>query len=143
MSEQRRPIELGRSSLGTLPLRDGQGVAYTFTVYPVRALVSARDAVYAFSRLEGIAPVPVLIDAAHSLALRLRGHERLEQAIGLGAVHLLVHVPEPDDPVGHREAAARLAAFHRPALNRGQPRFLPTAPDGSAVPDAAGQRPRP
>ncbi len=140
MSDQRRPIEQGQASLGTLPLWDGQGVSYSFTVYPVRAIVTARDAVFAFSRLEGILPVPVLIDGAHALALRLRGHERLEQAIALGAVHLLVHVPDPDDPIGFREAARRLALFHRPALNRGQPRFLPAAPEDTAVPDAAGLR---
>jgi hypothetical protein len=73
---------------------------------------------YAFVRLEGTELVPLYVGAAPALAERLRGHERLAEARALGAAYLLVHVPDPEDPVPHDEAARRLALHHRPPLNR-------------------------
>lgn len=104
-------------TIGSLPLWDDRGTAYTFAAYPVRACPDLGEAVFALCRLEGILPVPCFVgtaDAVDTEAVR-------EAAIGMGAVYLLVHRPEPGDPVDYREAASRLARAHRPPLNRRVP----------------------
>ncbi len=108
----------GPAPIGRLSLLDGQGMRYFFTAYPVRAVPTGERAAYAFARLEGTEPVPLFVDSAEALAPRLADHERMEEAVALGAVYLLVHMPDPEDPLPHTEAARRLAAHHRPPLNR-------------------------
>ena len=127
-------VDAGLRPVGSLGLWDGAGTHYTFTAYPVRARPAASDAVYALCRLEGILPVPLMVASADDLGEALADAGMLEDAIALGAVYLLVHRPEAGDPVGHREAAARLVRAHRPPLNRRVPgRRAPAAP-------AAGQQ---
>ncbi len=112
--------------IGSLTLADGLGVAYSCWVFPARAPVRVADAAFAFSRLEGIWPQPVFIGWAGAWPLRLGLHPMREAALTLGAIHILVHRPDPDDPVPARAAAERLIAWHRPVLNA-EPARVPPA----------------
>lgn len=123
-------------------LSDGWGTVYRCAVYPVRAPVTVTRAVFAFSRLDGIWPEPVFLGAAGDWALRLALHPRREEAIALGAIHLLIHAPDPDDPLAPAEAVERLVAFHRPRLNAAPPPQPPAIRERALhAPQAAAELP--
>lgn len=105
-------------AIGSLGLEDGRGVLYSLDAYPVRARPKVVGLVtYAFCRLEGAWPQPLFIGTTDRLAVRLKDHAALAPALGLGAVYLLVHRPDPEDAIDAEAAAKRLVEWHRPVLN--------------------------
>lgn len=102
---------------GTLSVSDGVDTNYRFTVYDIRAVPAAVDAVYIFARREGNVYVPLYIGRAEFLSRRLRAHERLPDALKQGATHLLVHQPGHLPRVSYKEAERRLIHRYTPALN--------------------------
>ncbi|MGF1445076.1 MAG: hypothetical protein ACFBRM_02625 [Pikeienuella sp.] len=125
----------GPRRIGRLSLADGFGVVYTFSVYPARVEMPVHRAVFAYSRLEGIWPAPVFIGSVGEQPLPICRHPMRAEALRLGAIHLLVHKPDPDDRVDAAEAARRLVAWHRPVLNLAPPQSSPARTDqGRALP---------
>lgn len=124
--------------IGWLNLTDGGGTQYAFRVYPARALPAASASVFAFSRLEGTQPVPVYIGHAPAPeGPESAARRQLAAAVALGAIHALVHEPDPEDPVAADEAARRLIAHYRPPLNRSAPPVLPERSLQQAAQDRA------
>lgn len=125
--------------LGVLTLVDADGVGYSCMAYPARAALLLAGEVYAFTRLEGIWPQPVLIGVAPAEGVSAAEIPQRAEALEFGAVHLLVHAPDPDDPVPAADAAARLIAHYRPVLNL-SPALAGAPPAaGSVLQQAAGE----
>lgn len=96
---------------------DGIDTDYTFGVYSIHSSPSATNAIYMFCNIQGGQYVPLYIGRAEDLNNRLTGHERLAEAIRLGATHLLVHTPAYAARVHYLEAERRLIAHYNPVLN--------------------------
>ncbi|WP_285672617.1 hypothetical protein [Paralimibaculum aggregatum] len=135
----------GVRRIGTLSLTDAEGVTYACEVYPIRSPLVITRAVYIFSRFEGIWPHPVYVEAAGDLPVMAAQHPQFEPALGLSAIHLLVHRPDNDDPIPVREAAERLADVYRPILNAraSEPVALPALPVKPPADPVHGAQPEP
>jgi len=96
---------------------DGIDTSYRFDVYPIHAAPHGTNAVYLFSKAQGGQFVPLYIGKAENLRSRLIGHERMAEALRLGATHLLTHKPGYGDKVHYLEAERRLIAHYNPVLN--------------------------
>ncbi|MGF1501195.1 MAG: hypothetical protein ACFBSD_05195 [Paracoccaceae bacterium] len=103
--------------VGRLTLCDGYGMAYYSDVFSIRAEIAAAEAVFVFSRLEGIWPQPLFVGLIGAVPVQLDRHPMRARAMALGGVHLILHKPEPDDPVKAPDAAERMIAWYRPVLN--------------------------
>ncbi|MEM9145183.1 MAG: hypothetical protein AAGC57_03225 [Pseudomonadota bacterium] len=136
-----KPAAIGESSearpLGSLTLVDGSGLAYACAVHAMRTMPEAREAVYAYVRLEGTHPVALYVGYAEVLATGLAMCPFRAQAAALGAGYLLVHVPDPDDLVPAAEAALRLRRSLRPLLNA-QPARGAAITHGTGLQQVAG-----
>ena len=78
---------------------------------------TATRPVYLFCKEQHGQYVPLYIGKAEDLRSRLVGHERLAEALRLGATHLLIHKPGYGDKVHYLEAERRLIAHYNPTLN--------------------------
>jgi hypothetical protein len=96
---------------------DGLGYRFGFTNYDILACPAGLDAVYVFARREARIYVPLYVGRAEFLSRRLPGHERRDEAISLGASHLLVHIPGASVPIGYAEVERRLIRYYAPVLN--------------------------
>lgn len=96
---------------------DGVDTDYSFGIYLIHATPSATNSVYLFCKVQGRQYVPLYIGKAVDLRKRLVGHERLSEAIRLGATHLLVHSPGFGARVHYLEAERRLIGHYSPTLN--------------------------
>lgn len=96
---------------------DGIDTEYTFGVYSIHSSPSATNAVYMFCKIQGGQYVSLYIGKAENLNNRLTRHERLAEAVRLGATHLLVHAPGYGAKVHYLEAERRLIAHYNPVLN--------------------------
>ncbi len=105
------------TSLGSVWADDGLGIQYQFDVYPLGTTVYGSNAIYVFARFDGRSYQPVYIGRAETLSTRLQGHERMNEAINLGASYLLVHKVPSKPKVEFTEAERRLIGFYSPALN--------------------------
>ena len=81
------------------------------------AIPRATNSVYLFCKVQGGQYVPLYIGKATELSKRLVGHERLDEAIRLGATHLLAHAPGLGARVHYLEAERRLIGHYAPILN--------------------------
>lgn len=96
-------------------------VDYTFEVFPIFARPRKSHSLYIFGRdrhwmyYAGI---------AENLFERLSGHERMLEAIELGANELWVHTPGPDALVDFRNAERRLIGCHGFPLNKQHNEFV-------------------
>jgi len=108
---------LAPTPLATVTGSDGIDTRYRFDVYGIYDRPSGVNAVYVFARQSAQAYVPLYIGRAEILSERLTGHERLSEAIMLGASHLLVHIPGPRDRIGFEDAERRLISRFGPPLN--------------------------
>ncbi len=90
------------------------GVNYTFEVFPIYYRPIRKNSVYIFGKdrrwmfYAGI---------AEDTFERLNGHERLAEAIGMGANEVWVHTPGPNPIVTYKEAERRLIERHCFPLN--------------------------
>ena len=96
---------------------DGVDTEYSFGIYSIHATPCAKNAVYLFCKVQGGQYVPLYIGKAADLSKRLVQHERLDEAIRLGATHLLVHAPGLGARVHYLEAERRLIGHYAPILN--------------------------
>lgn len=96
---------------------DGVDTDYSFSVYSIHSMPTAANAVYMFCKLQNNIYVPLYIGKADNLYSRLVGHERIDEAVRLGATHLLVHSPGFGARVSYLEAERRLIAQYNPILN--------------------------
>ena len=104
-------------NLGLVTGSDGVDTDYSFAIYPITSVPSARNAVYMFCQQQSSNYVPVYIGKADDLSSRLHAHERINEAMRLGATHLLVHVPGLTARVHYLEAERRLIYRYQPVLN--------------------------
>ena len=106
---------------------DGIDTNYTFEVYPILTKPRRANSVYLFCCVQGAHYAPIYIGKAEDLHSRLVGHNRLVEAICLGARYLLVHSPGLWPRIHYLEAERRFIAHYNPVLNvhhRTQPRWL-------------------
>lgn len=96
---------------------DGVDTEYNFGIYSIHATPRATNSVYLFCKIQDGQYVPLYIGKAADLSKRLVGHERRDEAIRLGATHLLVHAPGLGARVHHLEAERRLIGHYAPILN--------------------------
>lgn len=111
------PTAPSYTPIGSVEGSDGIDTRYSFGIYSINALPSASNAVYMFCYVQSGSYVPVYIGKAESLYDRLFGHERKQEAIRIGATHLLVHSPGYGARVHYLEAERRLIAQYNPVLN--------------------------
>lgn len=103
--------------IGTFDEFDGVDTDYRFSVYDIRDRPAGFAAIYVFARWTGAGYSPLYIGKADDLLARLCGHDRLDEALRLGASHLLVHIPGRFDRVTYTEAERRLIRRFAPPLN--------------------------
>ena len=96
---------------------DGVDTDYSFGIYSIHATPRATNSIYLFCKIQGGKYVPLYIGKAVDLRKRLVGHERLSEAIRLGATRLLVHSPGFGARVQYLEAERRLIGYYGPILN--------------------------
>ena len=107
----------GFSPIASVSGFDSTGTNYSFDVYSIHATPEATNAVYLFCKYQARQYTPVYIGKAENLHSRLVGHERMDEAVSLGATHLLVHTPGLGSRVRYGEAERRLIAHYNPVLN--------------------------
>ncbi|MGE3302938.1 MAG: hypothetical protein AB7M12_07465 [Hyphomonadaceae bacterium] len=97
--------------------KGASGRLHRFWACDPRAALPAGPAVYAFARpgVGGRGWVPLFLSRTANLAQRMASHEIWDEALRLGATHVLIHQSQARDA---REAVeADLLAVLRPVLN--------------------------
>ena len=101
-------------SNGTSNIFDGINTNYPFIVYSINDRPSAANAVYIFCYIHDGKWILVYVGSAGDLSSRLSGHERMQDALDMGATHLLVYAPDPN----YQDVERRLIARYDPDLNK-------------------------
>lgn len=111
------PSTLPPGTPGSIYIFDGTDTNYRFEIYGISEIPAGTNAVYMFCKLQNSTFEPVYIGKAEDLATRLHRHERISEAVLLGASHLLVHEPGYEPRINSIEAERRLIAHFNPFLN--------------------------
>ena len=111
------PPMLPPGTFGNIAVFDGIDTNYRFEIHGISEIPAGTNAVYMFCKLQNSTFEPVYIGKAEDLAARLHRHERISEAILLGASHLLVHEAGYEPRINPIEAERRLIAYYNPPLN--------------------------